>query len=157
MKKEKFKALVKERITEQARVYLVNLKNSHTKSSYLDEKFTLQPYLKSNSMTIEEKQLLFKYRTYTYNCKANYKWNYPDTKCTFCTSVDNQEHQLTCSITSTLNVNSTSIKYEHIFGTIAEQQRIVKVLTLIDQKRSTLNETSSFIGSQAHQLGASCT
>jgi len=157
MKKEHFKALVKEKVREQARLYLVRLKDSHTKSKYLDETFTLQSYLKNNSLTIDEKHLLFKYRTYTYNCKANYKWNYPDTTCSFCTSIDNQEHQLTCSITSTLNLNSNSIKYEHIFGTIAEQQRIVKVLTLIDQKRSTVTETSSFIGSQAHQPGASCT
>ena len=157
MKKEHFKALVKEKIREQARLYLVSLKDSHTKSKHLDETFTLQPYLKNNSLTIDEKHLLFKYRTYTYNCKANYKWNYPDTKCSFCNSDDTQEHQLVCSIASDLNLSSTSIKYEQIFGTLAEQQQIVKVLTLIDQKRYTTNQISSFTGSQAHQSGASCT
>ena len=104
MKKEKFKNIVKERIRDQARDYLVKLKQSHTKSSQLDESFKLQPYLQSETLTLQEKQLIFRFRTYTYNCKANFKGSYSDTLCKFCNLDDTQEHLLSCKLFKDLNL-----------------------------------------------------
>ena len=109
----------------------------------------------SDELTLDEKRLLFRFRTQTYDCKANYKWNYQDTKCSFCDLEDSQEHLLHCSQFSDLKLER--IKYEHIFGPIQEQLKIVKVLTHIDQKRSASANSSSNTGSQAHLHGASCT
>ena len=154
MKKFKFKSIVKEKVREQARAYLVALKKGHSKSKYLDENFKVQPYLTSSNMSLAEKKLLFRFRTHTYDCKANFRWNFTDTKCSICTLDDTQQHLLNCPMFNDLNTQS--IKYEHIFGTLEEQLRITKVLMLIDQKRSEMNKSST-IGSQAHPLDASCT
>ena len=154
MKKEKFKNIVKERVRNEAREYLLTLKQNHTKSSQLDETFQLQPYLQSDTLSIQEKQLLFKFRTYTYNCKANFKGSYNTTQCNFCNSEDTQEHLFHCQLFKDLNLNP--YKHQHIFGSLKEQTEIVKILTLIDQRRTTENYNPSY-GSQAHQHGASCT
>ena len=155
MKRHKFKSLVKEKVREQARDYLIKLKRSHSKLNDLDESFKMQQYMVSDELTLDEKRLLFRFRTQTYDCKANYKWNYQDTKCSFCDLEDSQEHLLHCSQFSDLKLER--IKYEHIFGPIQEQLKIVKVLTHIDQKRSASANSSSNTGSQAHLHGASCT
>ena len=156
--KEKFKRIVKERIREQARQYLIKLKQSHTKSRQLDENFNLQPYIKSNTMSKEETQLLLRFRTYTYDCKENYRWNNTDIKCSTCKLDETQEHLIHCTqFTDITKQLPQSIKYEHIFGKLSEQIKIIKVLMLIDQRRSIKSKSSSTTGSQVHLLGASCT
>ena len=155
MKRHRFKSLVKERVRELAWAYLIKLKGSHTKSKYLDESFKIQHYLVSDDLTLDEKRLIFKFRTHTYHCKSNFKWNHLDTKCSFCDLDDTQEHLLHCKQFSDLNLKT--MKYEHIFGTVQEQLKIVKILTLIDQKRSAIENISSTPGSQAHHFGASYT
>ena len=74
MKRHKFKSLVKEKVREQARDYLIKLKRSHLKLNYLDESFKMQQYMVSDKLAIDEKRLLFKFRTQTHDSRANYKW-----------------------------------------------------------------------------------
>ena len=131
------------------------MKQSHTKSKQLDENFNLQPYIKSNTMTKEEIQLLFRFRTYTYDCKENYRWNNTDIRCSTCKLDETQEHLIHC--TQFIDITKQSIKYEHIFGKLSDQIKIIKILMLIDQRRSIESKSSSNTGSQVHLLGASCT
>ena len=99
MKKEKFKSLVKNSVHELVREHLIKLKSSHSKSRGLSENFVMQPYLQSKKLSLQEKQLLFKLRTYTYECKANFQNKYQDNLlCNFCDKEDNQEHLISCSI-----------------------------------------------------------
>ena len=154
MKRNKFKCIVKEKVREQARNFLVKLKSTHSKSKSLNENFKLQPYLKTDKMSQEEKKLLFKFRTNTYDCKVNFRWNFSDTKCLVCTQEDTQEHLINCPMFDNLNLES--FRYENIFGKLEEQIKLIKVLNLIDQKRSELSK-SSLTGGQAQPLDASCT
>ena len=73
MKRANFKSLVNRSLREAVKKHLKSLKELHSKSKGLDEKLQVQPYLHSNEMSLQEKQLLFKLRTYTYDCKANFK------------------------------------------------------------------------------------
>ena len=55
MKRHKFKSLVKEKVREQARDYLIKLKRSHSKLNDLDESFKMQQYMVSDELTLDEK------------------------------------------------------------------------------------------------------
>ena len=105
-------------------------------------------------MTKKEIQLLFRFRTYTYDCKENYRWNNTDIRCSTCKLDETQEHLIHC--TQFIDITKQSIKYEHIFGKLSDQIKIIKILMLIDQRRSIESKSSSNTGSQVHLLGASC-
>ena len=149
MKKAKFKNIVKESIREIARNYLVKLKNSHSKSKGLDESYQFQPYLKCDSLTLQEKQLLFQFRTFTYEAKNNYKYKYKsDLACRTCKGTDSQEHLITCSIAD--NLIKDDCKHDDIFNNLEKQEKIIKLLEKIDQKRQLAEYLSSLVGSQEH-------
>ena len=154
MKKQKFKSIVKESIRFKAWEYLVNLQKEHSKSKGLTV-FKMQPYLLTDALSIQEKQLLFQFRTYTYEAKANYRNKYiSNFACLACDQLDSQEHFLRCKIIDDMkkDILESNIKYEDIFGTVEKQVKIVKVLKTIDQRRSLIekNKNSSSIGSQVH-------
>ena len=147
MKKEKFKLLIKEKVREHARNYLLDLKSKHSKSRGLSDKFEMQPYLKNKSLSLQEKQLLFRFRTFTYECKANFRNKFQsDLSCTDCHDTDTQEHLLDCSIQHN---GRTDIKHSDIFGTLEEQTKIIKVLRNIDLNRTAVSLKPSN-GSHAH-------
>ena len=144
MKRAKFKTLVNRNIREAAKNHLKGLKEVHSKSRGLDSDLKVQPYLQTNEMSLKEKQLLFKLRTYTYNWKANFKHQFqPDIKCYACNADDTQEHLLTCSIAS--DINCLEVKHDDIFGDIKSQIKVIKVMIKIDNRR-----TSPTIGSHVH-------
>ena len=96
-KKSTFKRLIDSKVREASRKYLTQLKNKHSKSIGLTT-YKLQT---SNALTTEERQLLFKIRTRTYNCKANFKKQYgQNINCSICGFEDNQQHLLFCSRTT---------------------------------------------------------
>ena len=151
MSKAKFKAIVKESIRETARNYLIDLKNSHSKSKGLDNSYQLQPYLQCDSLSLQEKQLLFKFRTFTYEVKNNYKYKYKsDLTCHNCTETDSQEHLLNCSIAD--NISKDNCKPDDIFNNLEKQIKIVRILVQIDQKRQLSEKYSSSSGSQEHSI-----
>ena len=144
MKRAKFKTLVNRNIREAVKKHLKGLKELHSKSRGLDSDLKVQPYLQTHEMSLKEKQLLFKLRTYTYNCKANFKHQFqPDIKCHTCNADDTQEHLLTCSIAS--DINCLEVKHDDIFGDIKSQIKVIKVMMKIDNRRS-----SPTIGSHVH-------
>ena len=144
MKKGKFKALVKQAVREQARKYLIDLKHSHSKSKFLSERFIMQPYLRSHEMSLKEKQLLFKFRTYTYECKANFRNKFLNNQlCNFCKLEDTQEHLLSCNIIE----KNMNLQYSDLFGTIPQQVNIIKHLNEVDRKRKLYDSNPSLLRS----------
>ena len=63
MKKEKFKTLVKKKIKNLAKEYLINLRSKHSKSDKLMHTNECKDYLKTESITVLEKKLLFSLKT----------------------------------------------------------------------------------------------
>ena len=149
MSKYQFKSLVRKKVTQLAREYLVDLKAKHSKSAGLSDSFVkMQDYLISDSMSTEEKQLLFKFRTQTYPCKTNFRKLYePDLSCSICLKEDNPEHLLTCS---NQGIDTSGLNYNDIFGDIKKQVKIIKVLKQITTHRNIIMNTSPTSGSQAH-------
>ena len=99
LKRERFKTLVKKSVREQGEIYLSKLRMNHSKSKNLVGRFSLQDYLTCDQLNIQEKQLLFKFRTQTYDCKANYRRMYePNLSCLMCGAEDTQEHSFVQSI-----------------------------------------------------------
>ena len=144
MKKEQFKSTVKQAIREQARKYLIDLKHSHSKSKYLSERFIMQLYLRSHELSLQEKQLLFKFRTYTYECKANFRDKFSSNQlCNFCKSEDTQEHLLSCSIME----KNLNLQYSDLFGSIPKQVNIIKHLTELDRRRKLYDANPSLLRS----------
>ena len=91
MKKHKFKSYLNTKIQEAGHKYLLTLKNKHTKSDNLCVASQMESYLISNKLSLSEKQLLCKFRTLTYDCRANYKNQYgSNLACLIRTEEDNQ-------------------------------------------------------------------
>ena len=150
MKKLKFKKFLKTKIKEAGLKYLSTLKNKHTKSKGLSVTCQMQSYLISSKLSLSEKQLLFQFRTRTYNCRANYKTQYGlNLACLICAEEDNQIHLLQCKKT-TLGVDLEGVQYSDIFSSIEKQVKIAKVLKKITSNREIIMKTSSITGSQAH-------
>ena len=151
MTKYKFKSLVKRRVTDLAREYLINLKVKHSKSAGLSDSFDkMQDYLSCNDMSTEEKQLLFKFRTRTYPCKTNFRNLYePDLSCSICLKEDSPEHLLNCTAQG---IETSGMDYNDIFGDIKKQVKIIKVLKQITTNRNLIMNKSPTSGSQAHPL-----
>ena len=85
-------------------------------------------------MTKEEKQLLFRFRTYTYDSKENYRQNYTNTRSSMCTLNDNYTKDHLIHSKRVWGIKKESFKYDHIFGTLSEQTRIIEILTMIDNR-----------------------
>ena len=145
MKKNNFKTLVTEKILEVAKLYLIKLKNKHSKSDGLSADGKVQDYLTSSKLTTEEKQLLFHLRTRTFECKANYSNLYnAELACSICLEEDNQGHLLR----TTNGVDLKGVQYSDIFGPIEKQVPATKILMKVTKNRKILQRKSSNLGSQ---------
>ena len=102
MSKYKFKRILKEKLKEKSYKFLMNKKETHSKTENLIyEKLELQNYLKSDSkLSNEEKQSLFKYRTTRMvDLKINLRNRYDDLKCRLgCDSDESQIHLFQCDV-----------------------------------------------------------
>ena len=150
MKKSKFKSLIKRKIREAGAEFLIDLKNSHSKTSNLFIGDEMKMYLTTHHLTTQEKQLLFSLRTRTFKCKANYRNQFNSLQCDFCTHIDDQEHLLKCSIVKELDL--PQVNYSDIHGTLDQQIKIAKVMKLISDKRQQLESIPPTVGSQEHLL-----
>ena len=81
--KQKFKAIVKNKIRDAAFKYLKNIQINHSKMQSIDYRtFKLQDYLSSPLFSNESRNLLFRLRTRTVNgIKSDFKGIYTDTTC----------------------------------------------------------------------------
>ena len=110
-------------------------KSKSKKLSY--DALRTQPYLLDLSPTLA--RLCFRFRTRTYNCKANQKGSYEHNElCRLCASaVEDQDHVVNCSVHS-----ENSIDLSRVFGSnIAEDFEFVQELkTRSDRFQDSTNE-----------------
>jgi hypothetical protein len=101
MSQAKFKKIIKEHIQSKVLVYLVTLQNKHTKSENLHLDGKMQPYLKTEVLSLSEKKLLFSLRTKMLRLKANFSSMFGnDLTCSLCeemNSIESETHLLNCS------------------------------------------------------------
>ena len=83
LSKQKFKAIVKDKVRNAAFEYLKMLKNGHSKmKNLIYEKLELQPYLIEPIFNEESRNLLLRLRTRTVNgIKADFKGIYSEISC----------------------------------------------------------------------------
>ena len=137
LKKMKFKRLVNSKIREVAKDYLLRLKSTHTKLSGLNNSYTKQEYLSSDQLNVEQKQVLYKFRTRMVPVKSNFKSQFgPNLTCQLCTEEDTQSHLLSCN-ELVKDIDTSEVLYEHIFGSTTQQERAAIVLTKIMKIRNT--------------------
>ena len=100
MKKTTFKKLVTEKIQQLNAKYLISLQQQHSKSENLKYSTDIQPYLKSESLKIEEKKLMFKLRNRLVDVKANFRKKYKDDMlCRLCRmDEESQPHLVNCVV-----------------------------------------------------------
>ena len=100
MKKITFKKLVNEKIRLLAAQYLLTLKQQHSKSEHLTYSEQMQPYLRNESLKIEDKKLLFKLKNRLIDVKVNFKKKYKeDMTCRLCSfAEESQLHLLNCKV-----------------------------------------------------------
>ena len=153
MTRYRFKSLVRTKVNELARDHLTTLKSKHSKSVGLNCDFEkMQDYLLTDNLSTEEKQLLFKFRTQTYPCKANFRRLYePDLSCPICPEEDRPEHLLNCTST-TQGIDTNSVQFSDIFGNLNQQTKIINVLKQIIVNRNLILQETPTLGSQVHPV-----
>ena len=145
MKKEKFKKLLKRKLSEKSSELLFNLKNKENRSKSKNlNSYKLQNYLQTNLLTTKQKQLLFALRTRSVDVKTNYRSMYQfNIQCRLCDKYeDSERHYLVCekiinNIDPSIELNSAN--YDHIFSSdIDEQINITKIYDQIFKLRIKL-------------------
>ena len=118
IKKERFKIILKEKITDFAFNYLQEKKSGHSKvKDIMYEKLSIQPYLTDIKFTTVEKQLLFSLRGRCTDSRANFRSMYEDVLCKLCDAgaTQNDAHLLDCvAIINNCPKLSASISPEHV-------------------------------------------
>ena len=147
MKKDSFKKIVKDKITESAYNFLFYHKSEENRSKIKNlTSFKLQNYLKTNKLSKKEKKLLFSLRTRSIDVKRNYKNKYKfNMKCRLCDDDQEDEsesHYLKC-LKILENIDNKdeilNVKYEDIYSQNIEKQiSITKIFDKIFKIRTKL-------------------
>ena len=95
------------------------------------------------SISKTDAKLLFKFRTRMYAVKANFSRQYENTNmlCDLCKSSEcTQQHLFQCPIIKGFipEMNSSSVKYEYLFGNTTQMKQVVKMLEKIIEIREQL-------------------
>ena len=121
MKKISFKKLVNEKVQHLSSSFLISLKNKHSKSENLKISEFMQPYLKNDNLSIEEKKLMFRIKNRLIDVKVNFKKKYNNSlECRFCGGTEeSQKHLVICpEILADSNIKQAlqNHKYSDIFS-----------------------------------------
>ena len=109
-------------------------------------------HMTSNKLSCDEKQLLFKLRTRTFDCKSNFKDQFKnDLRCLLCKSDDTQEHLLNCK-PIIQNIDTSNINYNDLFSNIEKQVKATKVFMKLSRSKTFLINSPDSQESQAHLL-----
>ena len=127
MKKGSFKKLVDEKIQLVSATYLINLKDKHSKSEQLKYSTEIQPYLKNDELSIEDKKLMFRLKNRLIDVKINYRKKYKDNlQCRLCnSSEESQPHLVVCPelmIDNKLREAFENYCYDDIFSNDEKKQ-----------------------------------
>ena len=160
MKKEQFKNLVKKQIRSISKLFLISLREKHSKSENLLVTDSMKEYLNTEKLTTEEKKLLFAMKTRTVNVKTNFRNSFTNLSCRLCEMSGENEseiHLLKCGKIQSENNMQELMKdmvYKDIFGTIEKQIYAIKVwkkvfkIWLLKLEKCKMSPS----GRQAHQL-----
>ena len=129
-----FKNLVKRKTSSAAFTFLNGIKNNQSKIKNINyQSFSIQPYLKSESLTHDQSKLLANLRANMIEVKVNRKSLYSDLSCALgCTHVDSQDELLNCEpllkkLQYKINPNT---QYKHIYSSkIEKQKKITELLS----------------------------
>ena len=93
-----FKSLIKEKAKELALYILTEKQQSHTKTKNLVyDTMKIKPYLTSKDLTLQQKKLIFRYRTRMENFGENFRGGRQQVSCPLCeTHLDTQELSFQC-------------------------------------------------------------
>ena len=135
MSKTKFKRLVKERISDAAFKYLIDLKQKHSKMNKISyQKFELSKYLSSPLFNTESRALLLALRTRTVSgVRGDFPGLYQDRLCPVgCGDEDKLENIITCSVLQSYHASDSltydKAKFEDIFlSDIKKQKEITEM------------------------------
>ena len=127
MKRISFKKLVTKQIKLLAARYLTSLKLQHSKSEHLIYSEDMQPYLRNESLKIEEKKLMFKIRNRLIDVKSNFKKKYQNNLiCRLCEMAEeSQSHLVNCTVIlgdSSIKSALEQYTYNDIFSANLETQ-----------------------------------
>ena len=144
MSKDQFRNIVLHKVEKLAIEYLVNKRNSHSKTKNLDIKtFTPQEYLLSKNLKISEVQNLYKLRNKMIDVKDNFSSSHTNNKwCKTCFLFsETQQHLVDCpTIRQKLKglVKFENLTYNMIFGSTKNQEIFAKNYTLILNARQDI-------------------
>ena len=105
----------------------------------------MKSYLKTNLLTVSEKQFAFEVRCRNFKVKSNQKSRYEDDmRCLLCLKDDSYEDEhhvfFICSILHEGNDANTQIKLDQLFGDLEVQIKEIKYFKQIADKRTHLLE-----------------
>ena len=137
MRKYAFNKLVNEKINLIAAQYLIGLKERHSKSLYLKYSTEMQPYLRNENLTIQNKKLMFKIKNRLIDVKINFKKKYNNNlECRLCSyPEESQAHLMKCSEIIEDEEVKTAIgnySYEDLFSCdLRTQTHLIKAWQLL--------------------------
>ena len=132
-----------------AQQYLLKLKKKHSKLNGIKfNKINCQKYLNDSRLSPSEAKLLFQLRTRMYPVKLNFKNKVKkhgkNFNCEICkVEEDDQKHLLECPILQNLvpELETTSVKYDDIFGNIEKMVKAGKLLKKVCDARKDFLDT----------------
>ena len=135
LSKERFRKIIKPKVTNAAFEFLKKLKESHSKMQKIEYKnFEIASYLKSPLFNNNNRTLLLALRTRTVRGVRNdFRGLYPDNLCPLgCEEIDKIENILTCSVLqkyhTSREITHMNVKYEDIFSNdISRQQNVAEL------------------------------
>ena len=149
LSKNKFKKILKEKISTAALNYLNNLAEGHSKSRRLIKPaMKCEQYITDHRFSSDEVKLLFQLRTFSYPVKSNFKNMYKnsDLLCELCKlNYCDENHLLSCSVMKGFipELEVTNVKFEDVFGSTRDQLAAVKIFTQITRQRTILFDALS--------------
>ena len=126
-----FKKMVKVKIKEFALDSLNEMKYEHSKmDNVIYTELNIQTYLMSEELSVEQKRIIFHFRTRMANFAENFRGQNPSIPCKICLMhVDSQEHGVNCTVTK--KSLKKAGKYEEIFTnniTVATAQMLQELV-----------------------------
>lgn len=125
LSKEAFSQIVKAKLNKFTLERLLNIKETHSKMENLKySELNLQPYLKSDKISVRIAKQLFRYRTKMADLKDNFRSMYVDNNlCPLeCGQPDTQENLLTCS---SISENFGTAEYNDLFTSNVDKNKVV--------------------------------
>ena len=144
IKKETFRNIVKKKIEKFAEKYLLELKNSHSKTENIKfSGFKAAPYLMSKNLTTGEMRTLFQLRTRMIDVKGNFSSAHTNNMWSKLLHlfIETQQHLLECPEIRLRTRNLKNFKeaeYEMVFGNIKNQEKIAKTYKIIIEARKEM-------------------